>query len=199
MKKWMVTLGLSMTLVAVTACGASESDQEDGNGEDLSAEENEAESDGKEAEEENDENEEEENEAEEEALEEQTFAVGDTVEHDDYGLTVGSVEFSSGDEIDNPDSGNEYVIVEMTIDNDGDDTISYNPYHFSIQNSDGNITDQAFTTIDSDTSLSSGDLAPDGTVSGTVVFEAPEDDPELTLIFEPSFWSADEVRINLNE
>lgn len=191
MKKWMVTIGLSMTLVAVTACGASESDQEDGNGEEVSAEENGDETGEEEVDDEDEEDEEE--------LEEQTFTVGDTVEHDDYGLTVESVEFSSGDEIDNPDSGNEYVIVEVTIDNDGEDTISYNPYHFSIQNSDGNITDQSFSTIDSDTSLSSGDLAPDGTVSGTIVFEAPEDDPELTLIFEPSFWSAEEVRVNLND
>ncbi|QDI93139.1 DUF4352 domain-containing protein [Salicibibacter halophilus] len=183
-----------MTLVAVTACGASESDQEDGNGEEVSAEEN-----GDETGEEEADDEEDEDEEDEEELEEQTFTVGDAVEHDDYGLTVESVEFSSGDEIDNPDSGNEYVIVEVTIDNDGEDTISYNPYHFSIQNSDGNITDQSFSTIDSDTSLSSGDLAPDGTVSGTIVFEAPEDDPELTLIFEPSFWSAEEVRVNLND
>ncbi|WP_227003918.1 DUF4352 domain-containing protein [Salicibibacter halophilus] len=194
MKKWIVTVGISMTLVAVTACGASESDQEDGNGEEVSAEEN-----GDETGEEEADDEEDEDEEDEEELEEQTFTVGDAVEHDDYGLTVESVEFSSGDEIDNPDSGNEYVIVEVTIDNDGEDTISYNPYHFSIQNSDGNITDQSFSTIDSDTSLSSGDLAPDGTVSGTIVFEAPEDDPELTLIFEPSFWSAEEVRVNLND
>ncbi|WP_018922117.1 DUF4352 domain-containing protein [Salsuginibacillus kocurii] len=135
----------------------------------------------------------------EEELEEELFSVGDTVEHNDYALTVNEVETSSGTEFESPGEGNEYVIVHVTIDNDGEDQISYNPYHFSIQDSNGNITDQAFTTVDSDTSLSSGDLAPGGTVSGTIAFEAPADDPELELIFEPSFWSADEVRVNLNQ
>jgi hypothetical protein len=134
----------------------------------------------------------------EENLENQTFGVGDAVEHDDYSLVVNDVEKSQGEDFDEPSDGNEYVIVEVTIDNNGDDTISYNPYHFNIQNSQGNITDTTFTTIDSDTSLSSGDLAPGGTVSGTLAFEAPVDDPELELIFEPSFWSADEVRVELN-
>lgn len=144
-------------------------------------------------------NEEANNEEEEaEELEDQTFGVGDVVEHNDYSLTVDDVEKTQGDDFDNPSDGNEYVIVAVTIDNNGEDTISYNPYHFSIQNSNGNITDQAFTTVDSDTSLSSGELAPGGTVSGTIAFEAPVDDPELELIFEPSFWTADEVRVSLN-
>ncbi|PSL46964.1 uncharacterized protein DUF4352 [Salsuginibacillus halophilus] len=113
-------------------------------------------------------------------------------------MIVENVEFSQGNDFDNPSEGDEFVIVEVTMNNEGEDTISYNPFHFSIQNSQGNITDQTFTTVDSDTSLSSGELAPGGTVTGTIPFEAPVDDPELELIFEPSFWSADEVRINLN-
>lgn len=85
----------------------------------------------------------------------------------------------------------------VEIENSGDENISYNPFNFKMANSEGQIVDQALTIIDNDTSLESGELAPGGTVSGTIVFEQPIDDPELQLQFEPSFWSSDMVKINL--
>jgi hypothetical protein len=134
--------------------------------------------------------------AEEEEVKDE-FSVGEAVQLDDNVLTVTEVEKSDGDEFDQPKSGNEYVIVHLEIENAGEENISYNPFNFKMANSEGQIVDQALTIIDSDTALESGELAPGGTVSGTIVFEQPVDDPELQLQFEPSFWSGDLIKINL--
>jgi hypothetical protein len=60
-----------------------------------------------------------------------------------------------------------------------------------MQNSKGQITDMGLTIVDQDTSLQSGDLAPNGEVEGTVTFEEPINDPELTLLYQPNIFGED--------
>ena len=135
--------------------------------------------------------------SDEEEIENSEFAVGEKVEFEGQIVEITDVEFSNGEDFDTPAEGNEYVIVHVRIENESDEKISYNPYNFSMENSNGQIENQSFTIIDTDTALSSGELRGGGNVEGTLVFEQPIDDGGLKLIFEPSFWSADEVIFNL--
>lgn len=137
-------------------------------------------------------------ETKEEEIEDTEFGVGEKVELDGQVVEVTEVEKSQGDDFEKPAEGNEFVIVHVSIENNGDDEISYNPFNFKMKNSNGQIEDQGLIIIDSDTSLSSGDLAPGGNVSGTLSFEQPIDDDGLQLIFEPGFWSTDEIVFNLS-
>lgn len=123
-----------------------------------------------------------------------TFKIGETVKLGDAQVKVNKVNKSKGSEWESPKDGNEYVIVEVTITNKGDEELSYNVYDFKMQNSKGNITTECFATINSDTSLDCGDLASDGEVTGTIIFEQPVDDPDLTLIYEGDWFT--ESRIN---
>lgn len=125
------------------------------------------------------------------------FAIGEAVQLKDNVLTVNKIEKSAGTDFDTPKDGMEYVIVTVTIENAGKDNINYNPLDFKMANSQGNITDGAFTIIDSETALSYGELAPGGKVSGTISFEQPKDDPKLQLQYQPSFWSSKTVKVNL--
>lgn len=102
---------------------------------------------------------------------------------EDRRITVTKVEKSNGTQFDTPAEGKEYVIVTVKIENVGSDKITYNPLDFKIRNSKGQVDTQTFTIIDSDTSLSSGELVAGGEVEGTITFEQPKDDPELTLEF----------------
>lgn len=136
-------------------------------------------------------------EKDEKNIENKEFKIGEKVELDGHVVEVTEVEKSSGDDFDKPSDGKEYVIVHVSIENNGDKEISYNPFNFKMKNSNGQIEDQTFTIIDNDTALSSGDLAPGGNVSGTIAFEQPIDDDGLQLIFEPSFWSNKEIIFNL--
>lgn len=52
-------------------------------------------------------------------------------------------------------------------------------------------------TSDRDNDLSSGELAPGGTITGAIPFEQPINDSELTLIYEGDFWSSDEIKFTL--
>lgn len=67
-----------------------------------------------------------------------------------------------------------------------------------MQNSKGQITDQAFTTINTDTSLSNGQLASGGEILGTIAFEQPVDDEELVLKYKSNMFSSKEVKVKLN-
>ncbi|PHB24736.1 DUF4352 domain-containing protein [Bacillus pseudomycoides] len=129
--------------------------------------------------------------------EKKEFKVGETIKLGDHKLTVTNVEKSPGGEFDKPKEGHEFLIANVTIENGGKEEISYNPFDFSLQNSQGNIVDQAFTTVNQDTVLNSGKLAPSGKISGTIAFESKQGDPKLQLIFKPNFLSKKEIRVNL--
>jgi hypothetical protein len=125
------------------------------------------------------------------------YAVGEQVQLGDNLLTVTKVDKSAGGDFDKPKDGHEYVIVTVEINNAGDENISYNPFDFKMSNSQGQIVDQAFTTVDTNTALQSGELAPGGKVSGTIAFEQPAGDTGLQLQYTPGFWSDKTIKVNL--
>lgn len=112
-------------------------------------------------------------------------------------ITVTDVQISQGTQYDKPKSGKEFVIVSVTIENKGDKNLYYNPYYFKMQNSQGQQEDIAFTTVNNDNSLQSGELIPGGKVSGTIAFEQPIGDAGLVLIYSNNLWSSKELKIKL--
>lgn len=131
------------------------------------------------------------------APEKTEFAIGEAVQLKDNKLTVLGVEKSKGGQFDKPKDGKEFVIVNVQIENAGKDKISYNPFDFKMANSQGQITDGAFTTVNTKTALESGELAPGGKVTGTIAFEQPTGDAKLQLQYSPSFWSNKTIKVNL--
>lgn len=130
--------------------------------------------------------------------EKKEYGVNEKVKLGDHAVEVTKVEKSQGSDIETPKEGKEFVIVHVTIENNGKEEITYNPFDFKMKNSQGQIVDSGITTIDMDTSLSSGELSAGGNVSGTIAFEQPKDDEKLQLIFEPNFWSSKQIIFNLN-
>lgn len=115
----------------------------------------------------------------------------------DGAITVTQVERSQGEQFDKPAEGKEFVIVHIKIENKGDSNLSYNPFYFKMQNSQGQQEDITFTTVDQDTALNSGELIPGGQVEGTLTFEEPTGDTDLVLIYNDNVWSSKELKINL--
>lgn len=138
----------------------------------------------------------EENEEVEEIADEE-FNVGDTVSADGYEITVNNVEFSDGNEFDVPDEGKQYVIVNITIDNNTGEKQPYNLWDFKL-NADGNATDMTEITADLDIDqLESGELDDGATVSGDLLGQADTSGP-LKLQYQTSLWNDETVDINLN-
>lgn len=128
------------------------------------------------------------------------FGVNQAVVKNNVELTVTKVKKSSGSEYDKPKSGMEFVIVTVKYKNtSSDEKVSYNPYDFKMKNSKGQITDQTFTTVNQDTELSSGDLAPGGQIEGTIAFEQPKGDKALVLQYTGNIFKTDsEIDFKLN-
>lgn len=114
-------------------------------------------------------------------VEKKEFTQDEVVNFEDVAYTVTKVEKVKGGNYDEAKSGYEYVIVHIKIQNNSDEKISYNPFDWKMENSQGQEVDGAFTIVDSDTALESGDLNPGGVVEGTLAFEQPEGDTGLKL------------------
>lgn len=126
-----------------------------------------------------------------------TYSVGEEAILNNSSIIVTKVEKSNGSEYDKPKSGKEYVIVHVTIKNNGNSNLSYNPYDFQVQNSQGQLENHTFTIIDQETSLQSGELIPGGSVTGTIVFEELINDENLILIYQDNFWTSKTLKIKL--
>jgi hypothetical protein len=123
-----------------------------------------------------------------------TPKVGDVTTLGDREFTVNTVKRSKGMGYSTPKKGKEFVIVNVTIRNLGQDEVSYNPFDFKVQDANGAQEDETFVSLDD--SLNSGTLAPGGKVTGSIPFEVPIGDKAL-LIFQPSFWSSQRVVVDL--
>lgn len=119
--------------------------------------------------------------AKEETEEQKEFSQDETVTFKDVDFTVTNVEKTSGSEFDTAKEGYEYVIVFVKIENKSDEKISYNPFDWKMENSNGQEEETTFTTVDTDTALNSGDLNAGGVVEGSLAFEQPQGDTGLKL------------------
>ena len=123
------------------------------------------------------------------------FALNETADLDGTHITVTNVKKSMGNEYFKPKNGNEYVVVTLNIENKSDEDISYNPLNFQIQNEDGQITQNTFGPSDDD-DLSSGNLTPNGKVSGTITFESKKS-KTYKVLYTPEFWNDKKITFNL--
>lgn len=124
------------------------------------------------------------------AQEQKEYKVNDVVKLGEREFVVNSVRRANALGYSTPKAGKEYIVVNVTIRNLGTDEVSYNPFDFKVQDADGAQESSTFATLDD--SLSSGTLAPNGKVTGSMPFEVPKGS-NAKLIFQPSFWS--EARI----
>lgn len=122
-------------------------------------------------------------------VEKTTFQINETAKFKNVNYTVTNVKYSDGNDFDKPAEGKTYVIVTLKIENKSDSKISYNTFDWKMINSQGQEDSETFTTVDNDTSLNSGDLAPGGSKTGTLVFEQPKEETSLKLLYYAnSFW-----------
>ncbi|MCL2437785.1 MAG: DUF4352 domain-containing protein [Coriobacteriia bacterium] len=112
--------------------------------------------------------------------------VGTVVDLD--GLQVAVTEVKAG-----PESwgGNPTTEVVVTFTNESDTTSSFNPWDWQVENTSGVRSNDALTDADS---LNSGDLAPGGSVTGSMFFEVSLDEA-ASVVFTPDFWGGDDSLI----
>jgi hypothetical protein len=126
------------------------------------------------------------------------YAIGEPVELRDRTLTVNEVErnYSYPDGGWKPGMGNENVRVNVTLENTSKSAFDVNPLNFKLEESKGVRRSEKLINTPPNR-ISSGSVAPYGTLTGNVVFEAPQDDNPLKLVYEPPGLRGQTVSVNL--
>ena len=127
---------------------------------------------------------------------EYAYNIGDTVKIKDQSLVVNSVKTSMGEGNDKPKEGNEFLILNLTLKNNGDSELNY-PYSFQIENAKGEIKDRTFTAIDGKEALDKGTLSPGEEVTGTIVVQEPIGAKDLKLNYVPNIFKKDVATVKL--
>ncbi len=126
----------------------------------------------------------------------QQISVGATAELEDHTLSVEEVErnYSPRDQFGRAKSGNEFMRVWATIENTSNRPVSFNPFYFEVQDSNG-IQQGPALMAEVPYGFESGNLAPKGKVEGNLVFEVPKNDNNLKLIYESNMFNGETVTV----
>lgn len=127
-----------------------------------------------------------------------TYALGDTIDVKGVQYIFSDAYTIADDTGMLVDEGNEYLVVKVTIKNTTKDVKSYNIFDYKIEKSDGQVDDTSvISTVDN--KLSSGDLTPNGTVTGNIVFEIPSGSTGNNLLYyNTMFNDYPEFKVTLN-
>lgn len=111
------------------------------------------------------------------------YAVGEQATLNEVVITVSRVQrdFNTGNQFSQPEQGKEFILVDVTIENKSDETVSFGSYDFKIQDSNGVQSSESYVLAQG--GLGSGSLAPGGKAAGNLSFEVPAKDTNLKLIY----------------
>ena len=116
------------------------------------------------------------------------YAVGQTAQLQDQTLVVNQVQrnYSPPDQLPAPQAGNEYVLVNITVNNTGNGSIDFNPFDLQVQDSNGvQKGPEPFSEI-ANALVTPTTLGPRGRLTGNLLFESPQGDPGLELVYQPN-------------
>jgi len=125
-------------------------------------------------------------------------AVGETAELRDRTLVVNEVErnYFPSNRFSRVEPGNELVRVYVTLENSSEQPFNYNLNDFEIQDSNG-VQKTPTTITELPNRVEFGDVAAGGTMQGNMVFEVPQGDSGLELVYETDIVSKRTVTVAL--
>lgn len=121
----------------------------------------------------------------------ETYALGDTVEFRDTRFTPEEFRTSMGGEYFGPDQGNEFAIVDITVENTGDEELTISTLlQMDLKDQEGRTYDVSISALtEIDRGFSQGNpIAPNTTRRGEVAFEVPQGSSPLYLVIDFDFF-----------
>lgn len=127
------------------------------------------------------------------------FAIGDIIEIGNLTLTVNEVTNPPGDSFNRPNEGHKFVVVDVTIQNQGSEAVSVSSMlQMSLKDDTGQGYDLDLTaSIASGGTTPDGEIAPGETIRGQVGFQVPEDATGLVFVFDADVWGFGKVFVAL--
>jgi hypothetical protein len=129
----------------------------------------------------------------------QEYRIGDSINvngEKEIKITSVNRDFVTDSEYITPDAGKEFVKVNVEIRNTSSGQISYNAFNWQIQDSSGDIQSYSIMAQAAD-ALNSGELASGAIKIGSIIFEVPVDDSDLTILYEDNILSSNSIAIKL--
>lgn len=127
----------------------------------------------------------------------ETFKVGDTIQTKDFKITVNKVETSEGGEFVKPKDGNEFIKVDITIENTSKEEQNVSSMiMFKVVDKDGRSYNQAI--VEDQNGQLDGKVAPGRKMTGEYVVEVPKGATGLQLEFDSSLLTSGQVIVDLN-
>lgn len=116
------------------------------------------------------------------------YNIGETAEIQGIKVTLSGAEkhFSMNNDYSNPKSGSQFVKVEVKVENATQSDMTVSPYEFKAQDNQGAMESPVSATYLLEDQFESVTLIPGGYRSGSMIFELPENDDNLKLIYQPS-------------
>lgn len=112
-----------------------------------------------------------------------SYAVGETAKDGNLSITVYSFKASPGDDFSKPAAGNQYIVVDLGIDNNGPDTANLSSMmEMSIRTPEGRKYDQA--PYFPEPKYPDGAIQSGGKARGNVAFEVPANIGSMDFVFE---------------
>lgn len=126
------------------------------------------------------------------------YKLGDTLLIDKRELTVTDIQRDYKTKCGKPQDGQEYVKVTLKLENKSDKIASVNPFNFKIQDSQGVIEDYSFSgSVGQEDPINDSELAPNGFIKGSLIFEVPKGDNNLVFIYKPDLFVNKQIKIKL--
>jgi len=173
-KKWHIALMVALVLSMTFSFAGCLDDKKDDKEEKATSVKN------------DDEDKDDEDSDDEDKQEKSEFEQDETVKWKDVEYKVKSAKKKTPTKYETVADGCELVILKIKIENKSEEKISYNPFYFRMENSNGQEKKTKFLGSDNKTRLDSGDLTPKGKVEGTLTFEVPKGDKNLKFsYYEP--------------
>jgi hypothetical protein len=127
----------------------------------------------------------------------ETFKIGDSVKAGNLIFTVNSTRTDAGGEFIKPDEGKIYYIIDVTVENTGDEPESVSSLMmFKLIDSDGynySVTFGPETQGQVDGEISAGRK-----LRGELVYEIPEDTEGLELEIDPTVFGSGQIIVELD-
>lgn len=128
----------------------------------------------------------------------ETFKIGDSVKAGNLVFTVNSTRTDEGNEFIKPAEGKIYYIVDVTVENTGDESeVVSSLMMFKLFDADGyNYS----VTFGPETKGSvDGEVAAGRKIRGELVFEIPEEATGLELQIDPTVFGSGQIIVNLDK
>lgn len=108
------------------------------------------------------------------------FAKGETAKFDNLEVKINSVQrnYTPASSYMAAEDGKEYVVLNVTVKNVGDESEYVSDYDFTVSDK-GLAVSSAYLTLDNE--FDSGDLSPNGTITGNIGYEVTKGASDLKL------------------